>query len=112
MTADEDAQWQDKLAGAINRAMPGAVVTFTTADEPCPSCGHQHAGDELAGICVGCACPGPADRESRQRDLDAAIAEVAMRAGEPADINRLVAAAVRLRQAYLRAGEPTRPIVT
>jgi peptide deformylase len=23
---------------------------------PCPDCGHQHAGVELAQICVGCPC--------------------------------------------------------
>jgi hypothetical protein len=23
----------------------------------CEKCGHQHAGPDLAGICVGCPCP-------------------------------------------------------
>lgn len=42
-----------------------------------------------------------ADQVARQRELDAAIAEVAMRAANPQDVNRLVAAAIRLRAALL-----------
>lgn len=26
-------------------------------DDACPECGDEHAGPELAGICVGCPCP-------------------------------------------------------
>lgn len=26
-------------------------------EEPCPECGHHHAGPSLAGICIGCPCP-------------------------------------------------------
>lgn len=77
MTPAEDAQWQDKLASAITRAIPGAVVTFTTAGEPYPSCGHQHTGPELGEICVGCACPG---QDAALLDEDAA--EIALRQAE------------------------------
>ena len=39
--------------------------------------------------------------DPRQLDLDAAVREVVTRAAQPTDINRLVAAAVRLRSAHL-----------
>lgn len=25
--------------------------------QPCPKCPHQHAGPEMASICIGCPCP-------------------------------------------------------
>lgn len=33
------------------------IPTFTVQATKCPKCGHQHAGRELAFICVGCPCP-------------------------------------------------------
>jgi hypothetical protein len=32
-------------------------VSASTPTTGCPDCGHEHAGAELAGICVGCPCP-------------------------------------------------------
>lgn len=23
----------------------------------CPECGHEHAGEQWAGVCIGCPCP-------------------------------------------------------
>lgn len=41
-------------------------------------------------------------------ELDAAVAEVAMRADHPQDVNRLIAAAIRLREAHAVLAEVTR----
>ncbi len=67
MSPAEDAEWQEQLAGAITRAIPGAVVTFTIADETCAECGHQHAGADLGGICIGCPC----ERANPEEDMAA-----------------------------------------
>lgn len=37
--------------------MTPAIQTFTVQSATCTGCGHQHAGRELAYICVGCPCP-------------------------------------------------------
>lgn len=41
--------------------MDGSTVipTFTIDTTVCSACGHQHAGPEVANICVGCPCDGP-----------------------------------------------------
>lgn len=31
-------------------------VTFYIQATVCPACGHQHAGPEVGGICIGCPC--------------------------------------------------------
>lgn len=45
------AAW-DRIEKAARVFWPDAVTT-----EECPECGHEHAGPELAGICIGCPCP-------------------------------------------------------
>ena len=32
------------------------MMTFTIQESTCKACGHEHAGEELAYICVGCPC--------------------------------------------------------
>ena len=44
---------------------------------------------------------GPSPLAEHEAELDAAAAELITRAGHPEDVNRLVAAAIRFRQAYL-----------
>lgn len=51
--------------------------------------------------------------DPRQLEFDAALAEVVARADRPTDVNRLVAAAVRLRDAFTALGvnaEPAEPV--
>ena len=41
-------------------AEPGAAGVLASFDHPaavCRECWHEHAGPELGGICIGCACP-------------------------------------------------------
>jgi hypothetical protein len=38
----------DKRRAAVEAARPTG---------PCPACGHEHQGEPLAFICIGCACP-------------------------------------------------------
>jgi hypothetical protein len=43
--------------------MTTELATDETTTTVCEACGHQHAGPELGGICVGCPCeetPDPA----------------------------------------------------
>jgi hypothetical protein len=52
-------------------------------ERACPQCGHEHAGIDLAFICIGCPCPEtpgkPADEDVADRAMDRA------RSGEPSN---------------------------
>lgn len=48
------AAWVQRVATPEEAAYLAAELTPPPA--PCPACGHQHATDGLAGICIGCSC--------------------------------------------------------
>lgn len=49
-------------------------TTFSIQDAKCEECGHQHAGPEVGGICIGCPCVATPGVEWPRPETTASIA--------------------------------------